>query len=140
LRGFLVLLALALGSACLPAAEFMTSDENSDGKVDRWYSMEGQSILEYTADRNFDGIVDHRVVFDEDGLPAYEELDFNLDGAMDDFYFYSGGALSRREIDSNYDDRCDIWVYLVEGVYVQRIERDADYDGEIDRVTEYGKR
>lgn len=140
MKRFLVLVVTALCSVWLPAAELVTSDENSDGVVDRWYSMEGLVILEYTADRDFDGAVDHRMLYDQEGLPTYEELDFNLDGAMDDFYFYTNGALNRREIDSNYDSKTDIWVYLCEGVYVEKIEQDTDYDGEIDRITAYGEK
>jgi hypothetical protein len=72
------------------------------------------------------------------GRKMYEELDFNNDGRMDDFYYYTDGVLERREIDSNYDDAVDVWVYIYEGVYVERYERDTDFDGEIDEVETFG--
>ncbi len=89
-------------------------------------------------DTNEDGQIDYIVFFDEDGYRSGEELDYNHDGFMDDFYFYARDVLIRREIDSNYDRRIDIWVYIAEGVYVERYERDTDFDGEVDKVKEYG--
>ena len=56
---------------------------------------------------------------------------------MDDFYFYENGVLVRHEIDSNFDSLPDIWVYLDEGVYIKRIERDKDFDGTPDFVKQY---
>ena len=67
-----------------------------------------------------------------------EALDFNFDGRMDDFYYYVGGVLDRREIDTDFNDDIDLWVYLFEGVYLSRVERDLDGDGKVDFVKEYG--
>ena len=135
-----VYLLFMLSSICLPASEILSADANDDGKADRWYALEGETLLEYTADRNFDGIVDQIVRFTEEGIVACEEFDFNLDGRMDDFYYYADGALLRREIDSNYDDAADIWVYLVDGIYVSKTEQDTDFDGRVDTVRDYSNR
>ena len=91
------------------------------------------------ADRDSDGTVDYAVRVDERGYKLGEAMDFNLDGRMDDFYFYSNNVLQRQEIDSNFDQAIDIWIYLWRGVYVQKWERDTDYDGAVDMIRDYGR-
>lgn len=90
-----------------------------------------------TSDRDSDGIVDYAVRVDEQGNKLQEAIDYNRDGRMDDFYFYANDVLQRQEVDSNFDEAIDIWVFLWRGVYVQRWERDTDYDGEVDVVRDY---
>ena len=119
------------------AAEVITSDQNSDGKADLWFTMQGELLIEYSADRNYDGMMDQKVLFDKDGMVQYEELDFNWDGQMDDFYFFKNGMLIRQEIDSNYDDRIDLWIFIHRGMYIERVERDTDFDGVVDRIKKY---
>ncbi len=85
-------------------------------------------------DRNGDGKVDYRVVYDQSGAVLREEMDFNFDGKMDTFYYYKSGVLQRVEIDSNNTGRIDIWVYLLDGKYVQRYERDTNGDGKPDLI------
>jgi len=89
-------------------------------------------------DRNEDGIVDYAVQIDDRGEKVREAMDFNNDGLMDDFYFYSNGVLQRQEVDTNYDRRIDVWIYLRRGVYIEKWERDRDYDGVIDDRGVYG--
>ena len=64
-------------------------------------------------------------------------MDFNHDGMMDDFYFYANDVLIREELDTNYDGAIDLWVFLHRGVYVERYERDTDFDGIPDIVKDY---
>ena len=90
-------------------------------------------------DRNGDGVIDYRVVYDRRGAVSREEMDFNYDGVMDTFYYYANGVLQREEIDSNNDGKIDIWVYLVDGTYVLRYERDTDGDGKPDFVRDFSK-
>ncbi len=85
-------------------------------------------------DRNGDGQIDYRVIYDQAGVVAREEMDFNFDGKMDTFYYYKSGVLQRVEIDSKNTGKIDIWVYLLDGKYVQRYERDTDGDGKPDLV------
>lgn len=91
------------------------------------------------ADRNSDGTADYAVQVDERGYKLREAMDFNLDGRMDDFYFYSNNVLQRQEVDSNFDQAIDIWIYMWRGVYVQKWERDTDYDGAVDMTRDYGR-
>jgi hypothetical protein len=85
-------------------------------------------------DRDGDGKIDYRVVYDQSGLVSREELDFNNDGRMDTFYSYKAGVLDKVEIDSKNNGTIDIRVYLLNGTYVQRYERDTDGDGKPDLV------
>ncbi len=92
----------------------------------------------FLEDRNGDGVFDFAVLLDEDGNRYKEALDYNYDGYMDDFYFYSRDVLVRQAIDSNYDRNLDLWIYIHRGVYIERYERDTNFDGEIDLVRDYG--
>ena len=60
------LILLSMTSLC--GAEVITSDKNNDGKVDLWFTMEGESLVEYSADRNYDGMMDQKVLFDAERL------------------------------------------------------------------------
>ncbi len=115
-------------------------DDNNDGKPDQWYTMNSGVMLAYEADRNFDGLVDHKAEFLDGDRLLYEEFDFNYDGQMDDFYYFEEGLLARQEIDTNFDGQIDMWIYLDKGVYIRRIERDLDFDGKVDRVKDYEKK
>jgi hypothetical protein len=85
-----------------------------------------------------DGIIDDRVYYDRKGAISREELDYNHDGKMDTFYYYEGGLLSRVEIDSKCTGRIDIRVYLVEGKYIRRYERDTTGSGKPDVIKDFG--
>ena len=89
-------------------------------------------------DRNGDGKVDYRVIYDASGRVSQEQLDFKGTGRMDTFYYYKSGVLERVEIDSTGSGKIDIWVYLIDGKYVQRYERDTDGDGKPDIVRTFG--
>ncbi len=95
------------------------------------------SMLDF--DKNNDGKIDQVMILDSKGNKLYEELDFDFDGEMDDFCFYANGVLERELVDTNFDGKIDLWVYMKNGVYVERYERDRDYDGVIDLVKEFGK-
>jgi len=136
---FLLMFAVLLHVAIAETSQ-RTMDDNNDGKADQWYTIEHGVLLEYRADRNFDGLVDYKAEFLDSDKRLYEEFDFNYDGEMDDFYYFEEGNLSRQEIDTNFDGQIDMWIYLHEGMYVRRIERDLDFDGKVDRVTDYDKK
>ena len=112
-------------------------DRNEDGAPDEWLETLDENRYRLIKDRNFDGDADYAMVYDENGTREYEELDYNYDGMMDDFYYYSSGVLQRRELDTNYDEIVDLWVFLDEGVYIKKILRDLDYDGEADMIKNY---
>ncbi len=105
--------------------------------VDRMNAMEdGPPVDSY--DSNGDGKVDYLEKLDEDGRKVVEVLDFNHDGFMDDFYYFTDGIITLREIDSNFDNKIDIWVYIKEGKYIEKYERDLDFNGSIDQVKKFG--
>lgn len=106
-------------------------------KISSWIRTYDYALTVIDADDNDDGFIDYRLHLDKDDEKVLEELDFNHDGEMDDFYFYLGGIMNKREIDTNYDGMIDIWVFIKEGIYVVRFERDTDFDGRIDLVKAY---
>ncbi len=112
-------------------------DTNDDGVADKWIddSEDGHKTVE--VDSNYDGVVDRVIRFDLEGKTDYEEYDFDLDGIIDTFYYYDETGLARQELDSNGDGEIDIWVYLIDGMYMHSYKRDVDYDGEIDIVKDY---
>ncbi len=120
------------------AANTIESDRNDDGKTDQWIDDLGDDRFRVTKDNNFDGNVDYALIYTSDGRKEFEELDINFDGEMDDFSYYRSGVLYLRKLDTNYDGTNDLFVFLDEGVYIWKIERDTDFDGEIDYVKEYG--
>ncbi len=122
---------MLLFSAFSGFASVMEDDLNNDGITDKWVESESGLISSVKIDRDYNGLVDYMVSYDENQKKIYEEMDFNSDGEMDDFYYYSGGKMTRREIDSNYDGKVDIWVFL-DGIYIQRYEKDTDFDGVVD--------
>jgi hypothetical protein len=85
------------------------------------------------------GTPDYRVYFDSRGRVAREELDYLHRGRMDTFYYYKNGVLDRVEIDSRGNGKIDIWVYLLDGTYVERYERDTTGSGKPDVVKVFGK-
>lgn len=114
-----------------------TEDTNDDGKPDRWIESSSNDYMIIKSDRNFDGEIDHILEIDESALKTSEVMDFNYDGEMDDYSYFSRGVLQRRELDTNYDDAIDLWVYMHKGVYVKKVERDTDFDGEVDYKKDY---
>jgi hypothetical protein len=132
---YLVLSLLLIG---LPFICFgLSSDEGEEKKNGLTFPVEeyGQSWMK--SDRDEDGNTDYAVQLDRKGNLKKEVMDFNYDGYMDDFYFFEEGKLVREEIDSNFDNKIDIWVYVTDNVYIERYERDTDFDGEIDEVTDF---
>jgi len=90
-------------------------------------------------DSNGDGKIDHLMLLLRNGDKLYEEMDMNHDGRMDDLAYYSRGVLIRQETDTNFDGKIDLWVFIKDGIYVERYMRDTDYDGTIDVTKEYGR-
>lgn len=135
-----IILALpVLLNALEPPANARPTDTDGDGMSDQWELSNGDDSVKIYADTSGDGRIDTIQEYDDKGNRLYEALDFNADGEIDDHYFYSMDVLRRREIDSNYDGRIDIWVYLKEGVYIERYQRDTDFDGEVDLEKTFGE-
>lgn len=130
---FFVIPAILLFSAAAETA----IDRNNDGKPDRWVTTlpDGGQIIK--SDNSYDGKVDYILEIDNAGSKVFEQVDFNHDGEMDDFYYYKNGVLERQEIDTNFDKNIDVWIYLEEGIYIIKIERDKNHDGVIDYTKKY---
>jgi len=142
LRGWGVFIAGVLlvgwivGGATAQPAESQYPREPSD---EQYFDVSRYDEEWMTDDRNEDGRLDYAVRLTDDLRKDREAVDFNHDGMMDDFYFYANEVLQRQEIDTNFDGAIDLWVFLTEGVYVERYERDTDYDGYPDIVRDYGE-
>jgi len=137
LRIVSVLLILCSFPSVLSAA---STDVNTKSVMEEGRKVgAGKKTSRLDFDKNNDGKIDQAMVLDSKGNKLYEELDFDFDGEMDDFCFFANGVLERELVDTNYDGRIDLWVYMKNGVYVERYERDRDFDGVIDLVREFGK-
>ncbi len=140
MRKLLIVLCALIFAGFLFANNQVSTDENGDGKPDTWTAFDdkgNRSAIYYDSD--FDGAIDYVHVFNKDNQRIEEHLDYNRDGEMDDFYYFANDVLQRREIDTNFDTKVDVWVYLTEGIYINRYEQDTDFDGEIDKVKSFGE-
>ena len=102
------------------------------------YEWEKGVLKRMFVDTSGNGQFDYIVTYDQKGRKVLEEMDYNHDGIMDDFYYYEEGILIRREVDSNFDSFIDLWVYLFKGVYIEKYERDTNFDGIKDKVKVFG--
>jgi hypothetical protein len=127
MRPFLVFCLLAAGLVPLAAAP-----ENPPAGI-----ASKSSVPRVEMDLNEDGQIDFARVYNTKGLLDHDEYDYNLDGKMDDFVFYVNAIPVREEIDSDYNGKVDIWVYLAEGKYIKRWERDLDGDGRFDKAQDF---
>jgi len=134
---FLLILVFPMAAQDIPAGA-EAFDDNGDGRPDRWKVVTGEGNTRSYADTTGDGRYDYIQEYDKTGMKKYEALDFNGDGLIDDHYFYSRDVLLRREIDTNYDGRVDVWVFLKEGIYVERYQRDTNFDGVVDKEKTFG--
>ncbi|GAB4367070.1 MAG: hypothetical protein Kow009_03870 [Spirochaetales bacterium] len=117
-----------------------TPERDVEGiRKESYSSFDSMKTTKLEFDRNKDGRVDQRMILDEKGNKLYEELDYNFDDRMDDLCFYSNGVLQKEWVDTNFDGNIDLWVYVREGVYVDRYERDTDFDGIVDKVKQFGQ-
>lgn len=85
-------------------------------------------------DNDGDGRFDSALIISEKYHKVREVLDTNYDGYIDDFaYFNEDGNIVFQEIDSNHDQVIDFWIDIEDGIKINRIQRDIDYDGKLDR-------
>ncbi len=135
---FLTSLFVLFALAILPAA----SDEVEEIDVEkRLLSIKADKagMPPEQFDTSGDGEIDYMLISDPKGKKLYEILDYNRDGIMDDFLIYKEGTIVRREIDSNGDGLFDIWVSIKDGSMVEKLQQDSNFDGVIDKVTNYGE-
>ncbi|HET6450886.1 MAG TPA: hypothetical protein VFI08_06220 [Spirochaetia bacterium] len=90
------------------------------------------------ADSTGSGTTDYRAYYDSRGHLVREEMDYAHKGRMDTFWYYKNGLLDRVEIDTKGTGKVDLWVYLLEGKYIQRYERDTTGSGKPDVVKVFG--
>ena len=133
-----LLLAVMMTSLGFQAAAADGREVDVKKLVDSFNAIEEGTPSE-PYDSNGDGKADLREKQDEDGNKIMEMIDFNHDGVMDDFYYFTDGIITLRKIDSNFDQKIDVWVYIKEGKYIEKYERDMDYDGNVDQVKVFGE-
>ncbi|MFP4430259.1 MAG: hypothetical protein ACOCW6_09325 [Spirochaetota bacterium] len=129
---FLVLLPMVVLAISTGDAEYPRETE-----PDQYFDVSKYDDTWITSDRDEDGRIDYALRLTEELQKDREAVDFNYDGMMDDFYFYENDVLVRQEVDTNFDGKIDLWVFLDRGVYVERYERDTDFDGMPDVIKEY---
>ena len=113
------------------------TDNNKDGKydVEEQYNEEGKKVQE-CVDMNSDGKMDDFYHYENDML-MFEELDTNFDGRFDQwvsFEYKEDHSIKECVIskDNNYDGKEDEWHYTDDKRRVTKIEKDKDFDGQID--------
>ena len=90
----------------------VTSDQNGDGRPDRFDFYKGQGIVLTELDGNHDGRTDSWCFYDAEGRYSRVEHDHNLDGKPDNYWFYEMGVAETEK-------------------------RDTDFNGLIDRITTF---
>lgn len=122
-------------------------DLNGDGKPDLFkiYVLRGpkddpekrtQLLARVDLDLDFDGDVDVRRHFNEQGTVVREEMDLDFDGKFDAVDYYQDGNLYRRDMAMNFDGKPSIVKYYTQGKLTRK-ERDTNSDGKIDTVEFY---
>ena len=132
---------LILGTMVLtlvPGQATQRRSDDSDEKEPRILNVDDYGEAWITGDTNNNGRIDYALRLDDRGRKEREAVDHNNDGYMDNFYYYRNGVLSRQELDTNYDGKIDLWIFMYDGVRVQRYERDTNHDGTADLVREFG--
>jgi hypothetical protein len=132
-----ILPALVLVPVVVLAISSSDSEYPRETQPDQYFDSAMYDEPWITSDRDGDGRIDYALLLNDELQKRREVMDFNYDGMMDDFYFYANDVLIREELDTNYDGAIDLWVFLHRGVYVERYERDTDYDGMPDIVKDY---
>lgn len=121
-------------------------DLNGDGKPDLFkiYVIradaeggEKKTLLgRQDLDLDFDGDVDVRRHFNEEGTVVREEMDLDFDGQFDAIDYYSDGDLYRRDMALNFEGKPSIIKYYNNNALARK-ERDSNADGKIDTVEFY---
>jgi hypothetical protein len=111
-------------------------DINGDEQADvfnfyRVRSKASRLLVRKELDLNWDGKVDVRTWFDEDGAIEKEEMDGDFDDRVDWIDHYKGGRRVMSEIDTDYNGSLDLFKYFENGK-LRRKERDTTNDGRID--------
>lgn len=66
-----------------------------------------------------------------------EKVDLNNDGKPDQFVYKTAQGVARIERDMNFDGQIDLWQYFDEKGELVEEEMDLDFDGQIDLVAYY---
>ncbi len=133
------ILLLTLFTFTFLGAQAVERERVTDEDSPRIFNVEDYDATWITGDTSGDGRTDYALKLDVNGRKRYEAVDFNNDGLMDDFYYYRNEVLIREELDTNYDGRIDLWIFMHDGVRVERYERDTDYDGVVDLLRDFGR-
>ena len=111
-------------------------DINGDKQADVFNYVRPRSdaaplLIRKETDLNWDGRIDVRAWFDEDGVLTKEEMDGDFDGHVDWTDHYQGTRRVMSEVDTDFDGVYDLFKYY-EGAVLRRKERDSNKDGKVD--------
>ena len=76
---------------------------HANGKVDKVWVYRNGYLAEFSEDRNWDGVRDRWVHYDEHGQVSKSEYDNNFDGKPDETWTYSNGSPVTLEKDTDFN-------------------------------------
>ncbi len=122
-------------------------DLNGDSKSDvlKIYVLRGAKedgdkrprvLARQDLDLDFDGDIDVRRHFNEQGVVVREEMDLDFDGQFDAVDYYAEGELYRRDMALNFEGKPTIVKFYTQNKLVRK-ERDANGDTKMDTFEYY---
>ena len=139
--------AQMLGMEVRGETETEKYDLNGDNKPDvlKIYVLRGSKedgdkrprvLARQDLDLDFDGDIDVRRHFNDEGVVVREEMDLDFDGQFDAVDYYADGELYRRDMALNFEGKPTIVKFYTQNKLVRK-ERDTNGDTKMDNFEYY---